>query len=179
MIKPMGLTGPDTGTRAYSVDDHELVRKGLKQLLEDRHERFDVGESGSAVEAVRRIPALHPDVAVLDARLPDGSGIQVCRDVVAVDPTLKCLILTGEDDRDGDQSACPARARGFVQAGSTHLINALLVVASGGTAFPRDEKSIAPCRSELTPREERILEHLGKASATGRSAKKCTFRSKQ
>src|SRR5438309_1499498 len=83
--------------RVYVLDDHELVRRGLQELLEG--EGFAVvGMSGSAEEAARRIPALRPDVSVLDARLPDGTGIEVCREVRSVDPTLNCLILTSYDD---------------------------------------------------------------------------------
>ena len=95
-----GLTAPDGGQaviRVFILDDHELVRRGLQELLEG--EGFAVvGSSGSAVEATRRIPALHPDVCVLDARLPDGTGIEVCRDVRSVDPSLNCIILTSFDD---------------------------------------------------------------------------------
>jgi len=87
----------DAALRVFVLDDHELVRRGLQNLLEG--EGFVVvGASGSAVEAARRIPALRPDVSVLDARLPDGSGIEVCRNVRSVDPTLNCVILTSYDD---------------------------------------------------------------------------------
>ena len=73
--------------RVYLLDDHEVVREGLKTMLEASGEIEVVGESASAVEATHRIPALHPDVAVLDARLPDGSGIEVCRAIRSVDPS--------------------------------------------------------------------------------------------
>ena len=79
--EPTGSLGP---VRVFILDDHELVRQGLKDLLEG--EGFlVVGESGSAAEATRRIPALHPDIAILDGRLPDGTGIEVCRDVRSLD----------------------------------------------------------------------------------------------
>ena len=80
--------------RVYLLDDHEVVRRGLRDLLEQEDDIEVVGESGSAVDATHRIPALKPDVAVLDGRLPDGSGIDVCRDVRSVDPSIKALILT-------------------------------------------------------------------------------------
>ncbi|NJC74373.1 response regulator transcription factor, partial [Planosporangium thailandense] len=76
------------------LDDHEVVRQGLRNLLEAEGDIEVVGESDSAVDARNRIPALRPDVAVLDGRLPDGSGIDVCRDIRSVDPTIRALILT-------------------------------------------------------------------------------------
>ncbi|WP_203701315.1 response regulator, partial [Asanoa iriomotensis] len=84
--------------RVYLLDDHEVVRRGLTDLLESQGDIEVVGESGLAHEATARIPALRPDVMILDARLPDGSGIDVCRDVRAVDPTIKGLILTSYED---------------------------------------------------------------------------------
>jgi DNA-binding NarL/FixJ family response regulator len=78
----------------FLLDDHEVVRRGLRELLETTPDIIVVGESASAAEATRRIPALRPDVAIFDARLPDGSGIDSCRDVRSVDPGIKGLILT-------------------------------------------------------------------------------------
>ena len=80
--------------KVFLLDDHEVVRQGLRALLESTGSIEVVGEAGTAAEAAARIPALHPDVAVLDARLPDGSGIEVCRTVRGVDPTIRALILT-------------------------------------------------------------------------------------
>jgi len=77
--------------RIFLLDDHEIVRRGLRELLETVDDFEVVGESGSAVEAARRIPALRPNVAIFDARLPDGSGIDVCRDVRSVDPAIAGL----------------------------------------------------------------------------------------
>ncbi len=74
--------------RIYLLDDHAIVRRGLRDLFEAEDDFEVVGEAGSAQEATRRIPALRPDVAVLDARLPDGSGIDVCRNVRSVDPSI-------------------------------------------------------------------------------------------
>src|SRR3954449_6545181 len=87
-----------TPIRVFLLDDHEVVRQGLRALLESGGDIEVVGESGLASEAAARIPALRPDVAVLDARLPDGSGIEVCRTVRAIDPQIKALILTSYDD---------------------------------------------------------------------------------
>jgi two-component system response regulator DevR len=78
-----------TRIRVYLLDDHEIVRRGLRTLLESEKDIEVVGESGSAIEAAARIPVLKPHVAVLDARLPDGSGIEVCREVRSLDPTIR------------------------------------------------------------------------------------------
>ncbi len=84
--------------RVFLLDDHEVVRFGLREMLEREGDIEVVGESGSAVEASHRIPALRPNVAVLDGRLPDGSGIDVCREIRSVDPTIQALILTSYED---------------------------------------------------------------------------------
>ena len=119
--------------RVYLLDDHEIVRRGLRQLLEDAGDIEIVGESGLAVEATARIPALRPDVAVLDARLPDGSGIDVCRDVRSVDPTINALILTSYDDDEALFAAILAGAAGYVlkQVGGHDLVDTVRRVAAG------------------------------------------------
>src|SRR4051794_20102768 len=100
--------------KVFLLDDHEVVRRGLRELLEVEPDIDVVGESGSAAEATRRIPALRPDVAVLDARLPDGSGIDVCRDVRSVDPSVHALILTSYDEDAALFAAIMAGASGYV-----------------------------------------------------------------
>src|SRR5262245_25801590 len=100
--------------RVFLLDDHEVVRRGLRELLESAGDIEVVGESGLAAEATARIPALRPDVAILDGRLPDGSGIDVCRDVRSVDPTINALILTSYDDDDALFAAILAGAWGYV-----------------------------------------------------------------
>src|SRR6195952_3393173 len=100
--------------RVYLLDDHEVVRRGLRDLLESSGDIEVIGESGLALEATSRIPALHPDVAVLDGRLPDGSGIDVCREVRSVDPSIKALILTSYDDDEALFAAIMAGASGYV-----------------------------------------------------------------
>ena len=157
----------------FILDDHELVRRGLKELLEG--EGFAViGMSGSAEEAARRIPALRPDVSVLDARLPDGTGIEVCRDVRSVDPSLVCLILTSYDDEQALRSAVLAGAAGYVlkEIGGSDLLGALRRAAQGESLFDAGLKArvvqgftepqrVDPRVAALTPPERRVLELVG------------------
>ena len=118
--------------RVFLLDDHEVVRRGLVALLEGTGGIEVIGESGLAQEAARRIPALRPDVAVLDARLPDGSGIDVCRDVRSADPDIKALILTSYQDDEALFSAIMAGAAGYVlkQIRGTDLVDAIRRVAA-------------------------------------------------
>ncbi|MGH3369762.1 MAG: response regulator [Nocardioidaceae bacterium] len=122
-----------TPIRVFLLDDHEVVRRGLHDLLESEGDIEVVGESGSVREAIARIPALRPDVAVLDGRLPDGSGIDVCREVRSVDPTIKALILTSYDDDEALFAAILAGAAGYVlkQITGNDLIDAVRRVAAG------------------------------------------------
>ena len=157
----------------FLLDDHEVVRRGLADLLQAEGDIEVVGESGSAVEATNRAPALRPDVAILDARLPDGSGIDVCRDIRAVDPSIKGLILTSYEDDEALFAAIMAGASGYVlkQIRGTDLVDAVRRVAAGqslldpavtarvlerirtGIEEPRELKS-------LTDQERRILEYI-------------------
>ncbi|MCT9868215.1 response regulator [Paenarthrobacter aurescens] len=164
---------PGEPTRVFILDDHELVRRGLQELLEG--EGFVVvGMSGSAEEATRRIPALRPDVAVLDARLPDGTGIEVCRDVRSVDPGLNCLILTSYDDEQALRAAVLAGAAGYIlkEIGGTDLLGALRKAAHGESLFDEAVKTrivqglTAPKKQDprtasLTPQERRVLDYVG------------------
>lgn len=119
--------------RLYLLDDHEIVRRGLRDFFTVAEGFEIVGESGSAAQATRRIPALRPDVAILDGRLTDGSGIDVCRDVRSVDPRIKVLILTSFDDDDALFSAIMAGAAGYLlkNVSSAHLLDAVRRVAAG------------------------------------------------
>ena len=105
----------------------------MRELLEAEGDIEVVGESGSAAEATRRIPALRPDVAILDGRLPDGTGIEVCRDVRSVDPSIKALILTSYDDDEALFSAIMAGAAGYVlkQVRGNDLVDTVRRVAAG------------------------------------------------
>jgi DNA-binding NarL/FixJ family response regulator len=119
--------------RVYLLDDHEVVRRGLVDLLDGEDDIEVVGEAGTAREATARIPALRPDVAVLDARLPDGNGIDVCRDVRSVDPSIRALILTSYDDDEALFAAILAGASGYVlkQIAGTDLVDGIRRVAAG------------------------------------------------
>jgi DNA-binding NarL/FixJ family response regulator len=121
--------------RVYLLDDHDVVRQGLRALLEASGGIEVVGESGSAVDAAARIPALHPHVAVLDGRLPDGTGVEVCRQVRSVDPTIQALILTSYDDDDALFAAIMAGAAGYVlkDVRGTDLVAAVRQVAAGNS----------------------------------------------
>lgn len=160
--------------RVYLLDDHEIVRRGIRELLEADGDIVVVGESASAVEAARRIPALRPDVAVLDGRLPDGSGIDVCREVRSVDPSIKGLILTSYDDDDALFAAIMAGASGYLlkQVRGTDFVAGVRRVASGQslldpalTAQVLERIRSGPQEDEdlqvLTPQEKRILELVG------------------
>jgi DNA-binding NarL/FixJ family response regulator len=117
----------------YLLDDHEVVRQGLKAMLERSGVMEVVGESHSAQAAISRIPVLKPDVAILDGRLPDGSGIEVCREILSVDPDLKVLILTSYDDDEALLSAIMAGAAGYVlkDIRGSQLVDAIHRVARG------------------------------------------------
>jgi DNA-binding NarL/FixJ family response regulator len=117
----------------FLLDDHEVVRQGLRYLLTSTGDIEIVGESGSAAQAMNRIPALRPDVAVLDARLPDGSGIDVCREIRSVDPSINVLILTSYDDDRALFAAIMAGAAGYLlkQADGHDLISSVQRVAAG------------------------------------------------
>ncbi|QWZ08868.1 response regulator transcription factor [Nocardioides panacis] len=160
--------------RVFLLDDHEIVRRGLKELLESEGDIVVVGESGLAQEATRRIPALRPHVAVLDGRLPDGSGIDVCREIRSKNPEIAALILTSYDDDDALFSAIMAGAAGYVlkQVRGNDLVETVRRVAAGQSTLdpgvtqqvldrlrrgPEEDPALAP----LTTQERRILELIG------------------
>jgi two-component system response regulator DevR len=119
--------------RVFLLDDHEIVRRGIADVLEEQPGIVVVGEAATAGEALRRIPAARPHVAVLDARLPDGSGIDVCRDIRSSAPDVRCLILTSYDDNDALFAAVMAGAAGYLlkEVRGTSLIDAVRQVAAG------------------------------------------------
>ncbi len=160
--------------KVFLLDDHEIVRRGIKELLENEGDIVVVGESGSAEEAIRRIPALRPDVAILDGRLPDGTGIDVCREVRSVDPSINALILTSYDDDEALFAAIMAGAAGYVlkQVRGNDLVETVRRVAAGQSMLDpavtaqvlervRTGPKVDPSLEQLTPQEQRILELIG------------------
>ena len=157
--------------RVFLLDDHEVVRQGLRTLLESEGDIEVVGESGLASEATSRIPALRADVAVLDARLPDGSGIEVCRLIRAVDPSIKALILTSYDDDEALFASIMAGASGYIlkEVTAQDLLGAVRHVAAGHSLIDplliervldrvRNGPETAPELANLTEQEMRLLE---------------------
>ncbi len=119
--------------RVFLLDDHEVVRRGVADLLEAEPDLTVVGEASTAAEALARVPAVRPDVAVLDVRLPDGDGVTVCRELRSQLPDLRCLMLTSFADDDALFDAIMAGASGYVlkQIRGTDLVGAVRTVASG------------------------------------------------
>jgi len=174
---PGGAVQPRTGSptdtvRVFLLDDHEVVRRGLRGLFESEAGFEVVGESGSAKDAEARIPALRPDVAILDGRLPDGSGVEVCRQVRSVDPSIRVIILTSYDDDEALFAAIMAGAAGYLlkQIIGNDLLDTVRKVASGQSLLDpavtqrvlerlRDGGDSEPAElHSLTPQERRILE---------------------
>ena len=120
-------------TRVFLLDDHEIVRRGLRELLESADDLEVVAEAGTAEEAMRRLPSAKPDVAVLDVRLPDGNGVEVCRDIRSSMPSVHCLMLTSYADDEALFDAIMAGASGYVlkQIRGAELIDAIRKVAAG------------------------------------------------
>ena len=119
--------------RVFLLDDHEVVRRGVADLLEAEPDLTVVGEAATAAEALARVPAARPDVAVLDVRLPDGDGVTVCRELRSRLPDLRCLMLTSFADDDALFDAIMAGASGYVlkQIRGTDLVGAVRTVAGG------------------------------------------------
>ncbi|MBN9191611.1 response regulator transcription factor [Microbacterium sp.] len=122
-------------TRVFLVDDHEIVRRGLADLLSAQHDIEIVGEAGTVAQARRRIPATSPDVAVLDVRLPDGSGIDLCRELAESAPDVRRLILTAYDDDAALFAAVVAGASGYLLKSvlGSQLVDGVRAVAAGTT----------------------------------------------
>jgi DNA-binding NarL/FixJ family response regulator len=165
------MAAESTPIRVFLLDDHEIVRRGIRELLESEGDIEVVGASGLAEEARRRIPALRPDVAILDGRLPDGSGIDVCRDVRSQDPTIHTLILTSYDDDEALFASIMAGAAGYVlkQIRGTDLLETVRRVAAGQSMLDpqvtaqvlerlRSGPPTDPAMEQLTAQEQRILD---------------------
>ena len=125
--------GPADSVTVFLLDDHEIVRRGVRELLEAEHDIKVVGEASTAAQALARIPAARPKVAVLDARLPDGSGIDVCREIRSSHPEINCLILTSFNDDEAVLAALMGGACGYLlkEIRGINLVQAVRQVAAG------------------------------------------------
>jgi DNA-binding NarL/FixJ family response regulator len=160
--------------KVFLLDDHEIVRRGVRDMLEAEPDITVVGEAGTAASALARIPALRPDVAVLDVRLPDGDGVTVCREIRSRMPEVACLMLTSFGDDEALFDAIMAGAAGYVlkQIRGTDLVGAVRTVARGESmldpeaaskvlARMRDQATKTDPLAGLTPQERKILELIG------------------
>ncbi|WP_165838047.1 response regulator transcription factor [Pseudarthrobacter sp. AG30] len=165
--------------RIFILNDHEPVRRGLRDLLEN--DGFAVaGESGSAAEACRLIPSLSPDLAVLDDRLPDGTGIEVCRDLRATAPAVKSLILTGWDEQHAARATVLAGASGYLLKqvkDHKELLSRIRRATEGDTLFTTDLRervaeslyaaSHASWLKSLTDVERNVLAFMARGLTNG------------
>jgi DNA-binding NarL/FixJ family response regulator len=160
--------------KVFLLDDHEVVRRGVRDMLESEGDIQVIGEAGTAASALARVPALRPDVAVLDVRLPDGDGVSVCRDIRSKMPEVACLMLTSFADDDALMDAVMAGAAGYVlkQIRGTDLVGAVRTVATGQSMLDPRAASQLMARlrggnskqdplADLTQQERRILELIG------------------
>ncbi|UNO43379.1 response regulator transcription factor [Streptomyces sp. MST-110588] len=173
--------GDTTGTgpaKVFLLDDHEVVRRGVHDLLDSEGDITVVGEAGTVAQALTRIPALRPDVAILDVRLPDGDGVSVCRELRSRMPELACLMLTSFDDEEALLDAVMAGASGYVlkQITGSDLVAAVRTVAAGQSMLDPSATTRLMARlrdgdvqeaeqpdglPELTGREREILDLIG------------------
>jgi DNA-binding NarL/FixJ family response regulator len=160
--------------RVFLLDDHEIVRRGVGDLLEAEPDITVIGEAGTAASALARIPALRPDVAILDVRLPDGDGVGVCREIRSRMPEVACLMLTSFGDDEALFDAIMAGAAGYVlkQIRGTDLVGAVRTVAAGRSLLDPEAASRVMARmreqsqrsdplAALTGQERKILELIG------------------
>lgn len=172
--------------RVLLVDDHEVVRRGLRDLLDTEQDVSVVAEAGSVGEALARAPESQPDVAVVDMRLPDGDGLQLCRELGEMAPAPRCLVLTAFDDEQALVGAINAGACGYMlkQVRGQDLVNAVREVAAGHslldpvtTGKVLDRLRRSPRREpddldELTEQERRVLELIGEGLANRQIAER-------
>lgn len=161
------------GITVFLLDDHEVVRRGLRDLLAEEPDIDVVGEAGTVASALARMPALRPKVAVLDVRLPDGDGVSVCREIHSSLPGTACLMLTSYGDDQALFGAIMAGAAGYVlkQTAGSDLVSAVRTVASGGSMLDAGmvqrvigslrEQPAADPLSVLSDQEKKVLELIG------------------
>jgi two-component system, NarL family, response regulator DevR len=155
----------------FLLDDHQVVRTGLRTLLEATDDIVVVGEAGTVAEALARIPPTKPNVAILDVRLPDGSGVEVCREIRSRFPEIACLMLTSYADDEALVASMMAGAAGYVlkQVGSPDLLDSIRRAGAGQSLLDvamtervlerlREGPKVDPRLASLTPQERRILD---------------------
>ena len=153
----------------FLLDDHEIVRRGIAQLLESEDDIEVVGEAGTAAQAMARIPALRPDVAILDVRLPDGDGVTVCRDIrSAVTPPPACLMLTSYSDDEALFGAIMAGAAGYLlkQVTGVDLVGAVRTVAAGGSLLDPRATAAGPAAAAPGRRPHRSALRVAEPAGT-------------
>ncbi|MFI8930799.1 response regulator [Streptomyces sp. NPDC053474] len=176
------VPAPASPLRVFVLDDHEVVRRGIRDLLDAEPDIVVAGEASDAAEALARVPAVRPDVAVLDVRLGEGgsgdhAGVEVCRELRARMPDLACLMLTSFDDDEALFDAIMAGAAGYVlkRIDGSDLVNAVRTVAGGASMLdpratarvmarlrePEPEPARSPELERLSPREAEILALIG------------------
>jgi len=172
--KYCGEMSDEPKIRVFLLDDHEVVRRGVADMLESSGLIEVVGEASTCAQAIDRIPTLNPDVAILDVQLPDGSGVDVCREMKSADIDINCLMLTSFVDDEALLNAIIAGASGYVlkQIRGNDLIGAVQTVAGGGSLLDpsatarvmqriRSEATKVDPLSELTDQERKILDLIG------------------
>lgn len=176
-------------TRIFLLDDHEVVRRGIRDLIEDEDDLVVVGEAGTAAEALARLQSVTPDVAVLDARLPDGSGIEVCRQLRERSPRVGVLILTSYEDDEALFAAISAGAAGYLlkQVRGNDLVDAIRRVAAGQSmldpavthaVLERLRNKPQDPLAELSEQERRVFDHLRDGRSNREIAEEMTLSEK-
>lgn len=166
-----GVTAPGEPIRVFVLDDHEIVRRGLRQLIEAQPDMTIAGEASTCGEAILRVPPTRPDVAVLDVQLPDGDGIEVCRDLRSTHPELRCIMLTSFGGDEALTAAILAGAQAFVmkQVDAGGIVETIRRVAAGQSLIDptamarameqlRSQRRVEDRLELLTPRERRVLQ---------------------
>ncbi|SNX56080.1 LuxR family two component transcriptional regulator [Streptomyces sp. TLI_55] len=168
MADGAGQPGPDNPIRVFLLDDHEVVRRGVRDLLDDEPDITVVGEAGTVEQALVRVPALRPRVAVLDVRLPDGDGVTVCRELRSRMPELTCLMLTSFDDEEALLDSIMAGASGYVlkQIQGSDLVSAVRTVAAGQSLL--DPSATAKVMARLRQGQQQEEEPEALPGLTGR-----------
>jgi DNA-binding NarL/FixJ family response regulator len=171
-VSPETMQASDV-IRVFLVDDHELIRQGLRDFVDAEVDLEVVGEAGTAREALARIPAMRPRVLVLDIQLPDGNGVEICREIRSTQPEIRVLFLTAFSDRQTVVQALMAGAAGFVMKKTkpSELVNAIRRVAGGesmvdpsvaGLVLEQLRSGSSHGPTQLSRQEHRVLELIGR-----------------